>query len=1558
MRVVKTGALCTVAVLLGIMLLGALHSSTADINLDRSQLDRDSSPSLTVGRTPSARFKHSSRETKVAAHDGYTRGSQGSKPSSHNDGAVQGNSLKLNSEKHSEGGLATTSTAWTLQPHDGPVQRQSQVFITFWGGDWNKEENAYVKQHILDFFEWLSGSSYAEILTQYFDDTGPISSTVKFKSYTDTRAEHYPQNVGYEKLEDEIAYGINNREGWGPVTIDKMYFVLPAPGTTYKEGANELAPPGECAWHQFIEDLNGNADFDVSYALIPWFGDQRFIDDGCWTWPQYLWEEMQAAVSHEWAESVTDPVVPTGWTSSFGLEGEVADYCESATVPNTTIFVDKLWDNSTNDCKLSHPNPPRYEVTSYDPTLSGHSATLRGAINSGGPYSTSYHFEFTGPNGTVHIPAPDKSLYGGNTVEVQEPSGPLKGETTYSVRLVGTNEISDLQGATKQFTTPDWRPQVTIKSQANVKAGKATLKGEVHPQGYDTHYRFEWGTVSGNKFDHSIPVPDAEAGAGTSAVPVDQTIEGIKGQTEYQYRIYASNQEGSHTSSAQAFTTPDWRPAVTTNAQSIKVTEGDVRTTFSGTVNPEGFATTYHFEWGDFEEEEKGEYNHHTEEASVGSGESPVSVEQTVTEIKANVGGYHFRLVATNAEGVTTGPEKVFTSPNWMPHAYSLGADIGRKETTLRSKLLANGIPSHYHFKWATQAEYEKGEYNHLIPVPDAEAGSSTEAVGISQILKSLEQLERYHFRVVAANSEGSSTSEEDFTFLNSIPGFWADQYTAILQGNVLDNQEFAFGTLVASCNVNLSGTMSAASESLTFGGAPSCSGSATMNMNGCELRFRKLTDNYNGSATQIICPSGKAIQLTAKNGLGATCAVSVPAQSGLTTGIEQLEGAPATVEVKLSGTLEYSGEGGGAGCPSGVKKDGGWLGTWKMKAFNEAASQIGLHLTDAFQMKPKATTEAASKVELGKATLNGKVNPDGLKATYHFEYGTTTAYGTSIPLTDKEVGSGFTDAAVAQTIESGLAAETTYHYRLVATNSEGTAYGVDKQFTTPDWRPAATTEAVGAGAGKTTEAVLNGTVNPKGIATTYQFEYGATTSYGSKAPASAKSAGSGTGNVKVSETLTGLKPQTTYHYRLVASSAGGTGYGEDLTFTTPAPHPIGFTAESYPATLAGDTANLEYSASPGSEYGTVKCTATHFASSLSATASTVPLSVESSGCSVTLGGTKFPVTVEMKSCLFDAKVSNSGSPYVGTLGVSCSKEGDTIAVKTYNAAGTSVKCTDTIAPQSGLSGLSYANLGSGSERGVETGFKVESVANTTSGGILNCGISNGAHTGKLTTSVKLTGKDGSNANVGTFISGDVTVGTYLTGAKSEEKAAQPRVAAESYPVSLAGDTANLEYSASPGSEYGTVKCTATHFASSLSATASTVPLSVESSGCSVTLGGTKFPVTVEMKSCHFDANVSNSGPPYVGTLGVACTKEGDTIAVKTFTAGGESVKCTDTIAPQSGLSGLSYANLGSGSGRGVETGFKVESVANTTSGSLLNCGISSGAHTGSLIGSVRLYGF
>lgn len=98
---------------------------------------------------------------------------------------------------------------------------------------------------------------------------------------------------------------------------------------------------------------------------------------------------------------------------------------------------------------------------------------------------------------------------------------------------------------------------------------------------------------------------------------------------------------------------------------------------------------------------------------------------------------------------------------------------------------------------------------------------------------------------------------------------------------------------------------------------------------------------------------------------------------------------------------------------------------------------------------------------------------------------------------------------------------------------------------------------ATGAAANVTNvAATLSGTINPEGVETECDFEYGLDSSYGSIAPCSS-TPGTGEGPVEVYADLTGLKSSTVYHYRLVGRNSIGSVPGQDAQFSTFGPPSI-----------------------------------------------------------------------------------------------------------------------------------------------------------------------------------------------------------------------------------------------------------------------------------------------------------------------------------------------------------------------------------------------------------------
>ena len=183
----------------------------------------------------------------------------------------------------------------------------------------------------------------------------------------------------------------------------------------------------------------------------------------------------------------------------------------------------------------------------------------------------------------------------------------------------------------------------------------------------------------------------------------------------------------------------------------------------------------------------------------------------------------------------------------------------------------------------------------------------------------------------------------------------------------------------------------------------------------------------------------------------------------------------------------------------------------------------------------PVVVTNLASYIASFSATLNGSVDPHGLTTTVYFQYGTTTSYGLTSAIQSK---TGNTYQNVSANI-GGLTASTTYHFRIVATNSSGTRYGSDRIFTTLSATGPPVVITNPASNIASFSARLNGSVDPHGLTTTVYFQYGTTTSYGLTTAIQSK-----TGNTyqNVSAPIGGLTASTTYHFRIVATNGAAPG--------------------------------------------------------------------------------------------------------------------------------------------------------------------------------------------------------------------------------------------------------------------------------------------------------------------------------------------------------------------------------------------------------------------------------
>lgn len=211
--------------------------------------------------------------------------------------------------------------------------------------------------------------------------------------------------------------------------------------------------------------------------------------------------------------------------------------------------------------------------------------------------------------------------------------------------------------------------------------------------------------------------------------------------------------------------------------------------------------------------------------------------------------------------------------------------------------------------------------------------------------------------------------------------------------------------------------------------------------------------------------------------------------------------------------------------------------------------------------------TQAASGVTSAAAVLRGTVTPNGV-ALVRFEYGLTAGYGN---FTAYQEVSGSAAVSVAATL-SHLTGGTSYHFRSVADKGGVIVTGGDFILTTlPDPPVALTGSAVAVSSGG---ATLVGAVHPNGLVAQVRFIYGLSTLYGSVTPI--RRIPPMGGLVDLTESITGLIPGATYHYRLIATTTAGTRQGADASFVATAAGSGSGLPSAPPAVTTGSASGVD----------------------------------------------------------------------------------------------------------------------------------------------------------------------------------------------------------------------------------------------------------------------------------------------------------------------------------------------------------------------------------------------
>lgn len=250
-----------------------------------------------------------------------------------------------------------------------------------------------------------------------------------------------------------------------------------------------------------------------------------------------------------------------------------------------------------------------------------------------------------------------------------------------------------------------------------------------------------------------------------------------------------------------------------------------------------------------------------------------------------------------------------------------------------------------------------------------------------------------------------------------------------------------------------------------------------TGQISGCTSAGGTCSDSYiTGSTVTLVAAPDSGSSFTAWTGCdnpsGNTCTVSVTSARAVTATFDLVpthvlrvaasgsgSGTIASTDSRIScgATCQATYQQGDLVALTARAAPGSTFTGWSGGGCNGTSScQVTMNadtnVTATFVESPTVSTGGASGFTQSTATVSGTVNPNGAATTCTFEFGTSTSYGSSVPCASAP-GSGASGVSATAGL-SGLAAGTTYHYRIVATNAGGTSNGGDATFTTASTPP------------------------------------------------------------------------------------------------------------------------------------------------------------------------------------------------------------------------------------------------------------------------------------------------------------------------------------------------------------------------------------------------------------------------------------------------------------------------------------------------------------------------
>ncbi|HWM62954.1 MAG TPA: S8 family serine peptidase [Solirubrobacterales bacterium] len=708
--------------------------------------------------------------------------------------------------------------------------------------------------------------------------------------------------------------------------------------------------------------------------------------------------------------------------------------------------------------------------------------------------------------------------------------------------------------------------QVAVTGTANVQsANQALLQGKVSPGGAATQYHFEYDTtpyeVGGIAHGTSVPLAGKSAGSGASYVAVETPVTGLSSDTLYHYRLVATNAKGTFHGADRVFVTAPLS-ADTGGASEIASNWA----TLAATVDPPGLPTTYRFEYG--LTASYGRSKPLMTAKSIGSGTEPVQLSKTVGGLSGST-TYHYRVIAESATGRVYGEDRTFTtkpskwvaqsSPNPTIGEEPANAVLADVSCTSQSDCLAVG--GYWGLKsplagadHPTAQLWDGSDWTQLeVPDPNGDAYSTLARVSCASATMCMATGEYEdgpgQYRLMAQRWDGEewhassvplpAGADWGFMYDLSCPttsfclavGYITDE---------LDTQSVAWSWNGAAWSIQssaaklpldwLKSVSCATSDECVATGRDSGGGAGSASWDGKEWSFQALAPVPSGHSTVFLSD----IQCSS---LESCIAVGNAGGTTPSAAVGHWDGGEWSVDVLSQ--------------PEGANHD----------------------ILTAVSCVSQTACMAIGSIGVGGEFPHEFATPDIWRLEGETWRRQPAANRADSLVTEFEAVSCVTTTGCVTT--GSFASEEELAYRILAER----------------YAPAPSASTESATDVSEQNATLNATVNPEGLTTTYQFEYGQTKAYGGKAPAAAKGIGSGTADVSVQETLEGLEPGTAYHYRVKATNADGTTYGEDRAFTTAEPHWIQDPVVGEPA-QTGFAGTIEFAVDEyeGTEFGALAC--------------------------------------------------------------------------------------------------------------------------------------------------------------------------------------------------------------------------------------------------------------------------------------------------------------------------------------------------------------------------------